>query len=83
MEIRQGTVFSNRKNITALKNTELTFHSKQYMDTFEKRFANSLLTNSLHRHRIPPNMFNKLGFGTMTMTTTSGNNREAFVFGQR
>lgn len=40
------------------------------------------LTYSLHSHRIPPNM-NKHGLGTMTMTTTSGKNREAFVLGKK
>jgi hypothetical protein len=41
----------------------------------------SLLTHLSLSHRIPPNM-NKHGLGTMTMTTTSGKNREAFVLGQ-
>jgi hypothetical protein len=40
-----------------------------------------LLTNSLPWHRIPPNM-SKHGFGTMSMTTTSGFPREGFVLGQ-
>jgi hypothetical protein len=48
----------------------------------------SPLTHPPHCHRIPPNMQNSLnstkhGLGTMTMTTTSGINREAFVVGQK
>jgi hypothetical protein len=40
-----------------------------------------LLTHFIHGHRIPPNMY-KHGFGTMSMTTTSGLSREGFVIGQ-
>ena len=45
-------------------------------------FCHFPLTYSLHSHRIPPNM-NKHGLGTMTMTMTSGKNREAFVLGKK
>lgn len=41
-----------------------------------------LLTHFRHWHRIPPNMY-KHGFGTMSMTTTSGFSREGFVIGQK
>ena len=41
---------------------------------------NRPLTHSMPWHRIPPNMHN-YGFGTMSMTTTSGFSREGFVIG--
>ena len=69
----------------------LSFHPEILTLIFLQRIASVLLltelvpidtlTDSPHWHRIPPNM-QKHGFGTMSMTTTSGSSREGFVIGQ-